>query len=191
MEWLNCRENPKGWLFVRPLCGESRSALGGLPILQMDTDTLLNFELPARNILVVENVQSGLALPSLENTIAVFGGGKNVSWLSASWLESKRVAYWGDIDSEGFRILGDARSRCLTVRSIMMDEATVNAFNNRMVGEPESARLRPRCLERQEAVLLQKLREGHFGKRRLEQERLSSNYIARALTDWAVEIFPG
>lgn len=185
LAWLNCTENPKGWLFVRPLCENSQSALGGLPILQMDTDTLLDFELPARNILVVENVQSGLALPSLDCTIAVFGGGKNVSWLSAPWLGSKKVGYWGDIDSEGFSILSDARRRCSGVESIMMDEQTAAGFSSRMVEEPESVDVLPGFLEEQEANLFHKLREGYFGKPRLEQERLAADYILRCLTNWA------
>lgn len=185
LAWLDCAENPKGWLFVRPLCENSQAALGGLPILRMDTATLQNFELPAKNILVVENAQSGLSLPPLSNTIAVFGGGKNTPWLSAAWLGSKRVAYWGDIDSEGFSILSDARGRCSIVESVMMDEQTVEKFSRRMVEEPDSVRALPGNLENHEADLFCKLREGYFGKPRLEQERLSSDYILRHLTKWA------
>ncbi len=184
LAWLNCAENPKGWLFVRPLCENGQAALGGLPILQMDMATLQSFELPAGNVLVVENVQSGLSLPPLGNTIAVFGGGRNTSWLSATWLGSKRVAYWGDIDSEGFSILSDARGRCSIVESVMMDEKTVEKFSRRMVDEPDSVRALPGNLEDHEADLFCKLREGYFGKPRLEQERLSSDYILRYLTNW-------
>lgn len=185
LPWLNCVENPKGWLFVRPLCESSRAAMGGLPILQMDTGTLRSFELPAENILVVENVQSGLSLPTLDHTIAVCGGGKNTTWLSAKWLRSKRVAYWGDIDSEGFSILSDARSRCSIVEPLMMDEQTVERFLRRMVEEPDSVRGIPNNLEDHEAELFQKLRGRYFGKPRLEQERLDSDYVLQRLASWA------
>lgn len=185
LEWLNCRKSPKGWSFVRPLCSCSQSALGGLPILQMDTETLLGFELPASNVLVVENAQTGLALPSLDNTIAVFGGGKNVSWLSAPWLYSRNVGYWGDIDSEGFSILSDARRRCPGIESVMMDESTVEAFSLRMVDEPSSVDFVPGFLEEHEAELFHRLREGAFGKPRLEQERLPADYVLQCLTNWA------
>jgi len=184
LAWLNCVENPKGWLFVRPLCERSQAALGGLPILQVDTHTLLNFELPARNILVVENVQSGLALPALGNTIAVFGGGKNISWLSADWLRSKRVAYWGDLDSEGWSILSDVRSRCPSVEALMMDQVTVEMFSLRMVEEPDSVAEVPNNLEGKEVDLFYKLRERYFGKPRLEQERLATDYITKRLRCW-------
>lgn len=185
LAWLNCSENPKGWLFVRPLCESSQAALGGLPILQMDTATLQNFELPASNILVVENVQSGLALPPVNNTIAVFGGGRNTSWLSATWLISKQVAYWGDLDSEGFSILSDARGRCSIINPLMMDEETVDKFSSRMVEEPDFVRSPPTNLQDHEFNLFCKLREGCFGKPRLEQERLAPDYVLRHLIRWA------
>jgi len=124
-------------------------------------------------------------LPSLDNTIAVFGGGKNVSWLSAPWLYSRNVGYWGDIDSEGFSILSDARRRCPGIESVMMDESTVEAFSLRMVDEPSSVDFVPGFLEEHEAELFHRLREGAFGKPRLEQERLPADYVLQCLTNWA------
>ena len=82
IEWLGCHENPKGWLTVRPLCEKVKMNMGGFSVLQLSIDILKQQELPASNILVVENVQSGLGLPTLNDTIAVFGGGKNVAWTS-------------------------------------------------------------------------------------------------------------
>ena len=100
ISWLGCTEKPKDWLLVKPLCHETRLLLGGLPLLRLSSDTLQEFELPARNILVIENEQSCLALPDVGNTIAISGGGKNISWMKAGWLADKNVGYWGDIDSE-------------------------------------------------------------------------------------------
>jgi hypothetical protein len=152
----------------------------------MDTATLLAVELPASNILVVENVQSGLGLPPLDNTIAVFGGGKNVSWLSAPWLQAKNVGYWGDIDSEGFAILSDARRRCNKIVSIMMDEQVVEAFSSRMVDEPDSVDVPPVFLDEQEGRLFHKLRQGDFGKPRLEQEKLAADFVFQRLRCWTL-----
>jgi len=98
--WLGCNSTPNGWLYIRPLCETTEKKLG-FPILQLPSNSIQATPLPADNIIVIENVQSGLALPKLKNTIAVFGGGKNVSWLRSNWLKSKNVAYWGDIDSWG------------------------------------------------------------------------------------------
>lgn len=185
LAWLNCQANPAGWLWVRPLSERSRQALGGIPLLQLATETLRSIELPARRILVVENVQSGLALPELEDSIAVFGGGKNISWMSAPWLEQKTVGYWGDIDSEGLRILADARRRLPTIAALMMDEITLLKHRERMVDEPDSAGLEPVGLEPQELNLFRYLRSGRFGYTRLEQERIAPDYVHESLMRWA------
>lgn len=184
LAWLDCQSNPRGWLWVRPLCERSRHALGGMPLLQLATDTLLSFELPARRVLVVENVQSGLALPALDDTIAVFGGGKNVSWLSAGWLEQKRVGYWGDIDSEGLCILADARRKLPSIDALLMDEQTLLAYRERMVDEPLSVLAEPSGLNVDELRLFRDLRSGRFGKARLEQERIAPEQVSEATAAW-------
>lgn len=184
LAWLNCQANPRGWLWVRPLCERNRQALGGIPLLQLATDTLLSVELPARQILIVENVQSGLALPELNDTIAVFGGGKNISWLSAKWLEQKRVGYWGDIDSEGLCILADARRRLPSIDALMMNESTLLNYQDRMVDELLSVSFEPTELKVDERQLFRNLREGKFGKTRLEQERISPEHIFNVLSVW-------
>lgn len=184
LAWLGCQANPKGWLWVRPLCERSRQALGGIPLLQLATDTLLTFELPARQVLVVENVQSGLALPPLEDTVAVFGGGKNLSWLGASWLERKRVGYWGDIDSEGLCMLADARRKLPSIDALLMDEQTLARYQERMVGEPLSVLTEPTGLKAEELRLFRDLRGGRFGKGRLEQERIAPESVKEVLMAW-------
>ncbi|KZY96874.1 hypothetical protein A3746_22190, partial [Oleibacter sp. HI0075] len=86
LSWLDCRDKPKDWLLVKPLCKNASDALGRLPLFRMSSETLLDFELPANNILVIENEQSCLSLDNIPDTIAVSGGGKNVSWMRANWL---------------------------------------------------------------------------------------------------------
>jgi hypothetical protein len=74
LAWLGCRAVPCDWLYVRPLCEDTRRALGGIDLLQLSTATLLATPLPGRRVLIVENVAAGYALPRLPGTIAVFGG---------------------------------------------------------------------------------------------------------------------
>lgn len=101
--WLGCLLNPKGWLTVRPLCPQTLIAMGGFPLLQTTGDLLTEHALPTSNILVIENMQSGLGLPEMADTIAVMGGGKNIGWMKAEWLKTRNCAYWGDIDTWGFQ----------------------------------------------------------------------------------------
>lgn len=184
MSWLDCREKPKDWLLVKPLCEEARKSLGGVPLLRLSSDTLRTYELPASNILVIENEQSCLALNNVPNTIAVSGGGKNVAWMRAAWLAGKNVGYWGDIDSEGFGILSDARSKISSITPLMMDELTVEAFGERMVPEPDSVSKDPIALTDKELVLFKSLRADRYVDRRLEQERLPMEYVVQNIEEW-------
>lgn len=181
LAWLACQAKPMAWLMVRPLCPDSRRALGGLPLLRLSSDTLTQFPLPTNNILVVENEQSCLALPPIADVIAVAGGGSNVSWLSADWLADKKVGYWGDIDAHGLAILGSARGKLAKIEPMMMDRATVEAFSKRMVEEPEPSSTAPSGLTVAEEELYRFLRKKACGLSRLEQERIPQDYIKTAL----------
>ncbi|WCG83127.1 Wadjet anti-phage system protein JetD domain-containing protein [Pectobacterium sp. A5351] len=185
LSWLDCRDKPKDWLLVRPLCKNTVDSLGGLKVLRMSSETLLGFELPAKNILVIENEQSCLSLDNIPDTIAVSGGGKNVSWMRADWLGNKRVAYWGDVDSEGLAILSDVRSKLSSVIPLMMDLETVEAYRDRMVDEPESLAREPVALTDRELMLFRILRNGDYGCTRLEQERLPMDFVHEKVRQWA------
>jgi hypothetical protein len=184
MAWLGCNENPKGWLMVRPLCAKTQEKMAGLGLLKLSTDQLRTYPLPAANILVVENIESGLGLPELPQTIAVIGGGKNVAWMDALWLKDKHVGYWGDLDTYGLAFLADARQRLSTVTSIMMDLATLKAFEHRMAEEPTPMKNRPDGLIPAESVLFEQLKGGAFENTRLEQERLSADFVHGRLLGW-------
>ncbi len=155
-------------------------------MLRLSSDTLLECELPASNVLVIENEQSCLALSNVPNTIAVSGGGKNVAWMKAEWLAEKNVGYWGDIDSEGFSILSDARSKLSSITPLMMDELTVETFAARMVPEPDSVSKDPIALTDKELALFKNLRTDRYADRRLEQERLPMEYVAQNIEEWLV-----
>lgn len=184
--WLECLDVPAGWLMIRPLCPEVRARMGDFAILQLPADLLRCQSLPARNILVIENRQSGLSLPALPNTVAVFGGGKNVNWMDAEWLKDKQVAYWGDIDSWGLAILSDVRSRLSSVVALMMDRDTLKHHEQNMVEEPESLSDMPGNLTALEAALFSELGARRFQGTRLEQERLETAYIEDTLRKWAI-----
>lgn len=184
LSWLDCKLKPKDWLLVKLLDQKIITLFNGVSLLRLSTDSLLRFELPAENILVIENEQSCLALENIPNTIAVSGGGKNLLWLDAFWLKQKRVAYWGDVDSEGFSMLSQARSRLSNIVSIMMDENAVLAYKERMVSEPESVSKDPEYLQYDELLLFKKIRSGKFNNQRLEQERLPLDYVRQEVMAW-------
>lgn len=183
LPWLECLESPKGWLWVRPLCDRTRSALASLPLLQLDSETLQYFELPAQRILIIENLQSGLGLPDMPDTIAVAGGGKNLTWLDAPWSMKKRLGYWGDIDTDGLLMLSQARTKVSHIEPLMMDLATFQNFSHHGVEGHRQLGNLPLALTQEEARLFEYLVNTQ-GVNRLEQERLPSDYVRAALSVW-------
>jgi len=184
LAWLDCKSAPGDWLLIRPLCEQARQCLGGASILRMPTEVLLSTSLPGKRILIVENDQSGYALPELPDTVAVIGGGRNLAWMAASWLSQKKIAYWGDLDSWGFVLLSEARQRQPHVESLLMDRDTLLRHRERMVNEPDPYPGLPECLTESESLLYQEIRNGMHGNTRLEQERLSADHIVNRLMSW-------
>lgn len=187
LAWLGCRDVPCDWLFVRPLCDEGRTELGGVDLLQLSTATLLTTPLPGRNVLIVENVAAGYALPPLPGTVAVFGGGANVRWTQAAWLVQRRLGYWGDIDTWGLHYLAAVRRTQPHVEPLLMDLATVQAHLSCMVDEKEPNPAMPEHLSSAETELYQDLLARRYGGCCLEQERLVADCVRVTLHRWGTK----
>jgi len=161
--------------------------MGGFTILQLPLEQLLEQPLPGRRVLVVENTQAGYALPNLPDTVAVFGGGRNTRWLQASWLKGRHLAYWGDLDTWGLRILAEARQAHPNLQALMMDDATLSVHRDQGGPEPEPTALPETGLLPDERRLFEGLLNGKYGIGRLEQEFLNQDYIQARLNDWVRE----
>jgi hypothetical protein len=128
--------------------------------------------LEPRAVLIVENLQSLLALPGDEGSgLAAFhGGGYAVDLLGGiGWLKEAPVLYWGDLDVDGLAILNRLRHHLPHVASVMMDLATLEEFADLSVGQPP----RPAAsLDRLTPAEQAAYRELQASGRRLEQERI-------------------
>jgi hypothetical protein len=147
------------------------------------TEELASLELTSRLLFVVENEITYLAFPHVPDALVVFGSGFGLASLRPlPWLVEKEIVYWGDIDTHGFDILNRLRSRFDSVRSILMDEATLLAHRGQWVAEPSPTnRLLPNLTEAEEA-LYGDLVEDRFGPTiRLEQERVRPSLLEREL----------
>ena len=100
-----------------------------------------------------------------------------MTWLTADWLNSKNIAYWGDIDSWGLSFLSDARAHLPNLTALMMNQNTVELHHAAMVNEPSSVLKLPIALTEAEQNLFYALKNRDFEANRLEQERLNSDYI--------------
>lgn len=136
---------------------------------------LNSWNLDPSSILIVENLQTFLALPEMEGVIAADGRGNMAPQLTEiDWIRRKPAVYWGDLDSHGFRILGQARQAGLTVESCLMDSETLHAHRDLWVDEPQPFRGEPANLTPTERETLSDLRD--HGNIRLEQERVDWSF---------------
>lgn len=141
--------------------------------------------LPGTHLLVIENERCFHQLPkAVPDTLAVLGAGLDLDWLANPAFAHKRVAYWGDLDTWGLRMLGLARSACANLTALLMDAATFAAHSaGRAVPEPVPTEP-PSVggLTEAEMQLFQFLKSSARG--RLEQEFLPAAAVDAAVQAW-------
>lgn len=142
-----------------------------------------SLSLPVSNVFITENEINFLAFPDVADSVVIFGAGYGFENLAAaSWLNEKRVYYWGDIDTHGFAILNQLRAILPHAVSFLMDRETLLAHRALWDEEarPETGKLMR--LNAEENGLYDELRRDHWGSRiRLEQERVGFDYLRNAL----------
>lgn len=161
---------------LRVLCPRLRAQVGGLEDIEAPVEEIDALALAPSAVLVVENLQTGLALPQLEGVVAFMRLGHSIDLLAGiGWLRSvPRNLYWGDLDTHGLVILGRARLMFPQTESLLMDEATLLVHRELWVEEREQAAVdAPAGLTPTEQKLFASLKQHRWGASvRLEQERL-------------------
>lgn len=183
--FLGASAEGEHWLLVAAL------APGLLPFARqrVATSELATTPLPACRILLIENERSLHQLPQpLPDTIAILGAGLNLGWLAAPWLQSRQVAYWGDIDTWGLAMLATARSHLPHLHPLLMDRTTFDAHAHLTVAEPVHAsavNVSPELsgMWPPDAAALDQHLRG-LARGRLEQEFLPPEVVAQAVRAW-------
>lgn len=167
-------------------------------LLVMDLDgTLLPFRktrvraselrettLPGERLLIVENESCQHHLPAIPGTVAVLGAGFDLSWTEGAWLSTKKVAYWGDIDTWGLRFLAKTRRAIGKLDALMMTSEVFERFVDLAVSEPVIAHAEPPGeLSELEQLLYLRLTQETRG--RLEQEFLPEDVSQKVILEWA------
>ena len=159
---------------LRLLCPTLRAQVGGLDDIEAPITALAQLPIQPERALIVENLETGLALPDIAGCVAIMRLGYAASWISElPWLSDVAAVYWGDLDSHGFAILHRARVALPQIVSTLMDSATLQRFAHLCVAEPEPHPAKSfEHLNLAENATLQSL-----AQRRLEQERLPWAYV--------------
>jgi len=168
------------WVLVAPL------APGLLPFEQQRVriSELFSFAMPGTHLVLVENESSLHQLPALPDTVAILGAGLDLQWLRAPWVRTKRLAYWGDLDTWGLTMLARARLHQPALTPLLMTAQVFQSYSGQCaVVEPGPAEdLPPQTLTSEEQALYSMLRSSERG--RLEQEFLPARLVAETLLAW-------
>jgi hypothetical protein len=153
-----------------------RARFGGLGDITAPVEDLAKIDLPASHVFIVENLQTGLALPDMPGAAVFMRLGYNVDALAGlPWLARAKCLYWGDLDTHGFAILHRARSHLPGLQSVLMDEDTLLRHQALWTDEKEqhpAAELK--LLTDAEREVYQGLKQQRWGQNvRLEQERIA------------------
>lgn len=134
-------------------------------------------------VFITENEINFLAFPQVNDAMIIFGAGygfENIT--SADWLQQKQIYYWGDIDTHGFAILNQLRSRYPHAASLLMDHETLQKHQPFWVSEAKQHSGELHNLTQQERQLYQNLKSNLLGYQvRLEQERITYSYVLDAI----------
>jgi hypothetical protein len=162
---------------IRLLPGPTR------PDITLDADSFAGLDLPLRRVFITENETNFLAFPPVAAAIVIFGAGYGWEALArAAWLACGAIHYWGDIDTHGFAILDQLRSRFESVASFLMDRDTLMAHEAYWGEETDPVLHDLPRLTVEERALFDDLRDSRIRKKlRLEQERVGFDWVTQAL----------
>ena len=156
---------------------------GGDADVTLDAASFARLAPTASRVFITENEINFLAFPQVPNSLLIFGAGYGFEALGqAAWLTRCQVFYWGDIDTHGFAILDQLRTSLPHARSLLMDRATLLAFEAQWgVEDKQTLRDLPR-LNVEECALYDDLRDNRLSSNlRLEQERIGFGWVEAAL----------
>jgi hypothetical protein len=167
------------------LCPALRRVAGGLRDIEAPVGELALLALKPSICVIVENLETGLALPDMDGAVAFMKLGNAVGVLDRiPWIADVPALYWGDIDTHGYAILDHARRVIPGLRSILMDETTLLAHRALWGRESTQHPLAELSMLREaETTVFDALRSQRWGSNvRLEQERIGWNIAMAALS---------
>ncbi|MBY0544158.1 MAG: hypothetical protein K2Q14_01250 [Gammaproteobacteria bacterium] len=160
--------------------------IGGLTDFSAPLEDIARLNIDVKKVIIVENLQTGLALEDMPNTIVFMGLGYAVDiFQHIPWMKQVSCYYWGDIDTHGFAILNCARQYLPHLQSILMNNATLQHCTSLWGAENKPHSLTGLIYLTEEEQMFGeslKAQPGRMGQHiRLEQERIPWEYVSGVL----------
>lgn len=156
-------------------------SINGLTDISIPINEFSQLAINVDTVIITENKINGLCFPAMPRALVIFGLGYGVKSLqTAAWMMTKKIIYWGDIDTHGFAILSQLRAYFPQINSLMMDQETFTQFADLWVAEPQDKRFTSELqnLTAAEQALYQRIVNNTIGDCvRLEQERIPFGYV--------------
>lgn len=151
--------------------------------ITIDAASFALLALPVHRVFVTENEINYLAFPPVPHSLVVFGAGYGWEVLAqAAWLQHVSLVYWGDIDTHGFAILNQLRTRFGHVESILMDQATLMAHQHAWGTEDAPVKHDLPLLTANEQAVYDAVRDNAIrANLRLEQEKIGFDWLSARL----------
>lgn len=151
---------------------------GQLDDVSLPRDTFAELVLPCEHVFVVENLMNFLTFPKVPAAILIWGKGFAVESLkAATWLSSKNIFYWSDLDVQGFQMLSQLRSYFPQTRSMLMDRNVLEDYQSFIgKGTPSNCQSLPHLTAEERSIYALLLAENL----RLEQERIPQQVVVEA-----------
>lgn len=178
-----CR-NTQAWLPAGVADADGADALARRAI-QLPLAILQAAEPASPVVLIVENVQTGLAV-DVPDDVPVFMGLGNAAAATVRalpWMERKAVVYAGDLDVHGLEILARLRAAHVNVRSVLASVDAFERFEALAVDGATVAALGDYPRTDEEAALARMLFARREKLSRIEQERIPLAEVTKAVSE--------
>lgn len=162
---------------IRVLCPQLSGRLGGLCDIEAPVGEIAALPIRPRICIVVENQNTGIALPEIAGAVVFMRLGLAVDQLDAiGWMHGASLqVFWGDLDTHGFAALARARRRFPAIVSVLMTKHTLLSHRSMWVREERPSKIASlEYLSPAELDVYDGIRTNRWGQQvRLEQERIS------------------
>lgn len=187
VDWINKNETdfssryyikkPTIYAQIRILDDNLRPAIGYDELaLTLDDSASLTWQ--PEKVFIIENRACFLSFPKVKNAVALFGEGfKSRISKHIPWIKNADLYCWFDLDAAGFEMLNIIRQYYPSATSLMMDKSTYIHFKQFAVISAYRKILLDQ-LTTNELELYEFLQKNNI---RLEQERITNNYIQNQL----------